>query len=205
MKKPFATLPLVGVILLAAFGLYWVKTESGKVVETPPPAAGVPAGSLKPLATGPLAAFLVHETRKEVGAFTFKDGSGKDRTLAEFKGKVVLLNLWATWCAPCRKEMPDIAKLQKELGGKDFEVVAVSLDIKGPEASAAFLKDVGAENLTLYLDTASKSLTALQALGLPATLLIDRDGKEAGRLLGPADWASPEAVALIKAIVAQGV
>jgi len=122
--------------------------------------------------------------------------------LAKWKGKVVLLNLWATWCLPCRKEMPDLAALQKELGSNDFEVVALSVDRKGAEASSAFLKEVNASSLALYTDEQSKSLQALQAVGLPATLLIGRDGREIGRLLGPAEWASDEAKALVRAAMA---
>jgi thiol-disulfide isomerase/thioredoxin len=200
MTKPFATIPLVIVVLAAAAGLYWFTASTGKV-ESQAPASAESQSPLKPLATGALAAFLVTDPRKDIAPFTFKDAEGKDRSLAEFKGKVVLLNLWATWCAPCRKEMPDLARLQKELGGPDFEVLALSIDRKGLEASAAFLKETGAENLALYTDIESKSLAALQALGLPATILIGRDGKEAGRLLGPANWASEEAKALIKAVM----
>lgn len=203
MTKPFATVPLVIVILLAAAGLYWFNASSGKV-ESPAPSATTetaPAGVLKALATGPLAALLVHDPRKDIPAFTFKDAAGADKSLADFKGRVVLLNLWATWCAPCRKEMPDLAKLQKELGGPAFEVVALSLDRKGAEASSVFLKETGADNLALYTDVESKALAAVNALGLPATLLIDKDGKEAARLLGPAEWASEESKAIIRELM----
>jgi thiol-disulfide isomerase/thioredoxin len=201
MTKPFATVPLAIVILLAAAGLYWFNGSTGKV-ESPGPAASVAApGSLKALATGPLAGLLVHEPRKDIPAFSFKDGAGADKTLADFKGRVVLLNLWATWCAPCRKEMPDLAALQKELGGPGFEVVALSLDRKGAEASSAFLKETGAGNLALYVDQDSKALAAVNALGLPATLIIDKDGKEAARLLGPAKWASAESKAIIRELM----
>ena len=201
MTKPFATVPLVIVILLIAGGLYWFNSGAGKM-ESPSPAASVAqSGSLKGLATGPMAAVLVHEPRKDFAAFTFNDGTGPEKTVADFKGRVVLLNLWATWCAPCRKEMPDLAKLQKELCGPGFEVVALSLDRKGAEASSAFLKETGAENLALYTDTESKALAAVNALGLPATLLIDKDGKEAARLLGPANWASDEAKAMIRELM----
>ncbi len=213
MIKPFATAPLVIVILLIAAGLYWFRVDTGKV-ETPAadPAAVATAGQtqgqaqgqgqgLKALATGPLAALLVSEPRKNIPAFTFKDGAGAEKSLADFKGRVVLLNLWATWCAPCRKEMPDLAALQKDMGGPGFEVVALSLDRKGLEASAAFLKDVGADNLALYTDVESKALAAVNALGLPATLLVDKDGKEAARLLGPAAWSSDEAKAIIRELM----
>ena len=204
MTKPFATVPLVIVILLAAAGLYWFNTGTGKI-ESPLPSATAtettPSGSLKALATGPLAAMLVHDPRKDIPAFTFKDAAGTDKTLADFKGRVVLLNLWATWCAPCRKEMPDLARLQKEIGGPGFDVVALSLDRKGAEASSAFLKETGADNLALYTDVESKALSAVNALGLPATLLIDKDGKEAARLLGPAAWASDESKAIIRELM----
>lgn len=201
MTKPFATVPLVIVVLLAAAGLYWFNGSTGKV-ESPGPAPSVVApGSLKALATGPMAALLVHEPRKDMAPFTFKDGTGTDRTLADFKGRVVLLNLWATWCTPCRKEMPDLAKLQKALGGTGFEVVALSLDRKGAEASSAFLKETGADNLALYTDVESKALAAVNALGLPATLLVDKNGKEAARLLGPADWASDETKSIIRELM----
>jgi thiol-disulfide isomerase/thioredoxin len=199
MKKPFATLPLAIVILLAAGGLYWLLGSAGKVEAPPAPAPA--ATGMKSLATGPLAAFLVHDEPRDIAPFTFKDGAGTDLTLADFKGRVVLLNLWATWCAPCRKEMPDLGTLQREMGSAAFEVLALSLDRKGAEASAAFLKETGADNLALYTDVDSKSLGALKALGLPATVLVDREGRERGRLLGPANWASPEAKALINAVL----
>jgi thiol-disulfide isomerase/thioredoxin len=144
-----------------------------------------------------------HGQRKALGAFTFKDATAKDIDLSAWKGRVVLLNLWATWCTPCRKEMPDIAKLQKELGSTDFEVVALSVDRKGLEASQAFLKDIGADSLKAFTDQESTSLAAIQALGLPASILIDRKGMEAARILGPAEWASPEAQAMIKALIAE--
>lgn len=96
-----------------------------------------------------------------------------------------------------------MAQLQRELGGPGFEVVALSLDRKGLEASAAFLKEIGADSLALYIEPEAKSLAALQALGLPATMLIDRQGKEAARLLGPAQWASAEAKSVIAALIAE--
>jgi len=133
----------------------------------------------------------------------FQDEAGKPLKLSDWKGRVVLVNLWATWCAPCRKEMPDLAKLQKELGSDQFEVVAISVDRKGAEASSTFLKETGADNLKLYMEPTTAIVGELQSAGLPATLLIDRQGRELGRLLGPADWASPEAQALVKAALAQ--
>jgi thiol-disulfide isomerase/thioredoxin len=199
-SRTLVSLAFAAALVLA--GLYWFAGTTGKN-QSRDTAPGAAAGaSLKALATGPMAAFLAAEPPRDIAAFTFMDGTGADKTLADFKGRVVLLNLWATWCAPCRKEMPDLARLQKEMGSADFEVVALSLDRKGAEASSAFLKETGADNLALYTDVESKALAAVSALGLPATLLVDRNGKEAGRLLGPADWASPEAKSLIQSVLA---
>jgi len=145
-----------------------------------------------------MAAFIKHPAPKDIAPFSFADASGAVLDLSHWKGKVVLLNLWATWCAPCRKEMPELAKLQQEMGSADFEVVALSEDLKGAEASAKFLKDAKADALALYVDPKATALEAVQSVGLPTTLLIDRNGKEVGRLLGPAQWNSAESKALIK-------
>ena len=160
-------------------------------------------GGFKAFAVGPMTAFLVKADRPLVPDLSFKDGQGADIKLSQWQGRVVLLNLWATWCAPCRKEMPTLADLQKQLGSKDFEVVALSVDRKGIAASSAFLKETGADSLGLYVDETTKSLDDLQAFGLPVTLLIDRKGLEIGRLLGPAEWNSAEAIALLKAAIAE--
>ena len=116
---------------------------------------------------------------------------------------MALVNLWATWCAPCRKEMPDLAKLQAALGSDQFEVVAISVDRKGAEASSAFLKETGADNLKLYVEPTTAIVNDVQSAGLPASILVDRQGREIGRLLGPADWASPEAQDLVRAALAE--
>jgi thiol-disulfide isomerase/thioredoxin len=160
-------------------------------------------GGFKAFAVGPMAAFLVKTDRPSVPDLVFKDSSGTEIKLSKWQGRVVLLNLWATWCAPCRKEMPTLNEVQKQLGSTDFEVVALSVDRKGLEASAAFLKETGADSLGLYIDETTTSLNMLQALGLPVTLLIDRKGREIGRLLGPAEWNSAEAVALMKVAIAE--
>ena len=160
-------------------------------------------GGFRDFAKGPMAAFLVKADRPPVPDLVFTDSSGSEVNLSKWQGRVVLLNLWATWCAPCRKEMPTLNEVQKQLGSKDFEVVALSVDRKGLDASSAFLKETGADALGLYIDETTTSLSALQALGLPATLLIDRRGREIGRLLGPAEWNSAEAIALMRAALAE--
>ncbi|MGE0009080.1 MAG: TlpA family protein disulfide reductase [Parvibaculaceae bacterium] len=163
----------------------------------PPPQGAVS----KALARGAMTAFVVRPDRKPVPEVSFTPQSGAATSLAAWKGRVVLVNLWATWCAPCRKEMPALAALQTEMGSKDFEVVAISVDRKGLEVSGRFLKEVGATALELYADPSADALGKFQAVGLPASILIDREGREIGRLLGPAEWDSPEAKALITAAV----
>ena len=191
-----------------AFFLAAVYGVVGSLVQDRNAAAGSSesegARVTRALSTGAVAAFVVQPERKKVPDVSFQDAEGKTRTLADWKGRVVLLNLWATWCAPCRKEMPELAKLQQRLGSDNFEVVAVSLDRKGAEVAGPFIAEVGAEALKLYLDPSGKLLHELRAVGLPVTLLIDRDGREIGRLFGPAEWASPEAVRLIEAALAEG-
>ncbi len=162
-----------------------------------------PDGLTKQLATGKLSAFLVHKTRRDIPELNFKDGTGQALTLEKWKGRVVLLNLWATWCLPCRKEMPDLAELQKKYGGADFEVVAISVDRKGAEAAGRFLVETKATDLNLYIDQSTKVLGKVRAVGLPTTILIDRKGKEVGRLLGPATWSGADAVRLIKTAIAE--
>ncbi len=150
-----------------------------------------------------MAAFLVKPDRPAVPSLSFKDGTGAPLSLENWKGRVVLVNLWATWCAPCRKEMPALAELQKLMGSADFEVVAISVDQKGVTASSAYLKETGAENLGLYVDESTKTLNDLQGPGLPLTVLVDRKGHEIGRLLGPAEWTSEDAKALLLAAIAE--
>jgi thiol-disulfide isomerase/thioredoxin len=160
-------------------------------------------GGFKAFAKGHMAAFLVKADRPALPDLVVKDSTGSEVSLSKWQGRVVLLNLWATWCSPCRKEMPTLNDVQKQLGSKDFEVLALSVDRKGLDASAAFLKETGADALGLYVDETSKSLESLQAFGLPATLLVDRRGREIGRLLGPAEWNSAEAVALMNAALSE--
>jgi thiol-disulfide isomerase/thioredoxin len=133
-----------------------------------------------------------------VAALAFADASGRERSLAEFRGKAVLLNLWATWCVPCREEMPTLDRLQARLGGNDFEVVAVSLDRGGPERPADFLAEIGATHLAVYLADTVAVRRAIGVFGLPATLFIDREGREVHRVVGPAEWDSPEMIATIR-------
>ena len=124
---------------------------------------------------------------------------GNEITLADFRGKLVVLNFWATWCAPCLREMPSLDRLQGRLGGPDLEVVALSSDRAGAERVDPFFSKAGIVHLARYLDPRNKTGRALGVRRLPTTLLIDRQGRLMGRLEGPAEWDSPEIVAFLKA------
>lgn len=129
---------------------------------------------------------------------TFTDGDGAPSTLADRRGKVVVLNLWATWCPPCVREMPSLDRLEAALGGPDFEVIALSVDRGGAAVVLPFLENLGVGALGVYLDTSSRVLGALGIVSLPTTILIGRDGNELGRVVGPAEWDSVQAMALIR-------
>lgn len=145
-----------------------------------------------------MAAFVKRPAPEPLPAFTFQNADGKALTLADFKGKTILLNLWATWCAPCRKEMPALDRLQAALGSDKFEVVALSLDKDGAEKAKKFLADINVTKLELYIDPTAKEGFNLKPVGLPTTFLIDGEGREIGRLAGPAEWDSEAAKTLIR-------
>ena len=128
----------------------------------------------------------------------FEDGVGRSRSLAEFRGKYVLLNLWATWCAPCREELPSLSRLARALGGPQFEVLALSVDTVGPEVVKRFYAETGVDGLAIYVDRSLQANAALSVIGLPTTVLIDRDGLEVARLIGAAEWDSPKAIERIR-------
>jgi thiol-disulfide isomerase/thioredoxin len=171
-------------------------------VQPPAPFPPVPTGAgSNPLSQGHVAAFVFRKSPEPLPEVKFKDADGKERTMADWRGKVVVLNLWATWCLPCRKEMPSLDRLQKALGSDKFEVVAVSVDRKGAVASKKFLDETNVQRLALYVDATARLSSDLRAVGLPATLLIDTEGREVGRLLGPAEWDSADAQRLIRSVL----
>lgn len=133
----------------------------------------------------------------------FMDRDGNERTLQDFQGRVVVLNLWATWCAPCRKEMPSLDRLQAELGGDDLEVVALAVDRGDISKITGFYEELGLTNLTIYHDPTAKAGRTLRAPGLPTTLVIDREGNEIGRVLGDAEWDGDDVITLLKAATAK--
>jgi thiol-disulfide isomerase/thioredoxin len=166
-------------------------------VRKPPDAPAGPGANA--LSRGQMAAFVFRKAPEDLPEVKFLDADGRERTLADWRGKVVLLNLWATWCLPCRKEMPALDRLQREMGSDTFEVVALSVDRTGVPGARKFLDEAKVEKLALYADGTARMATTLRAAGLPATLLLDREGREIGRLLGPAEWDGEDAKRLIRA------
>ena len=161
------------------------------------PPVAMPAVTLSAAAANPLELSLFDQPRAvpEIG---FADDRGHHLTLADFRGKVVLLNIWATWCVPCREEMPALDRLQAQLGGDDFLVLPLSIDRTGLPAVKRFYEELGLQRLGIYIDASGVASRALGAPGVPTTLLIARDGREVARKMGAAEWDGPEMVGLIR-------
>jgi thiol-disulfide isomerase/thioredoxin len=161
------------------------------------------SNKLAPLAHGELAALTMATTPLKLPDLTFADADGKPKKLSDWRGRTVLVNLWATWCVPCRKEMPALDSLQTKLGGPDFEVVAVNIDTRDPDKPRNFLKEEKLTRLGFFADPKAKVFQDLKsigrALGMPTSVLVDGQGCEIATIAGPADWASDDAVKLISA------
>jgi thiol-disulfide isomerase/thioredoxin len=198
-------------VLSAVFGALAAAAAAAFLYETAQP-AGKPAGDcpadssklaakLAPLAKGELAALTIASEPRRAEQFAFEREGGGKLTLADFRGRAVVLNLWATWCAPCRAEMPALDRLEAASGDKGFEVVAVNVDTARLERRAAFLDSVGVKALARYADPSGDAFETLRkdgkALGLPVSLIIDKEGCEIGVAEGPMKWDSAEAEALV--------
>lgn len=191
----------IAAAVMAVAAIYGKTGPADNLVAlTPAPkVAGTSPASVERANTGTMSAFVYKSSRDPVPEFPFFDAEKATRTIAEKKGKVVLLNLWATWCGPCREEMPSLDRLQQSMGSDKFEVVAVSVDKNGYDTARKFLDGVGIKSLAFYSDPTGRAPSQVKAIGMPATLLVDAEGREIGRLMGPADWDSPDAKRLIEA------
>src|SRR6201989_1725393 len=211
VPTPSRRIPLVvGAVVVGAVigfaGIYGMGGVNRPAAGDPACGAAVAtAKKIAPLARGEVAALTMATKPLKLPDLAFEAGDGKPKKLSDWRGRTVLVNLWATWCVPCRKEMPALEGLQSQLGGADFEVVAVNIDTRDPEKPKNFLKDANLTRLGYYSDQKAKVFQDLKgvgrALGMPTSVLVDGQGCEIATIAGPADWASDDAVKLISAAI----
>jgi thiol-disulfide isomerase/thioredoxin len=164
--------------------------------------ASADVSSLEALREGDMKKLVFHETPKATSTaeFALADGAGTG-TLADYNGKYVLLNFWATWCAPCRKEMPMLSELQSEFGGDDFEVVTLATGRNSPIGIQKFFDEIGVDNLPRHMDPKQAVARDMAVLGLPITVILNPEGAEIARLRGDADWSSESAKSIVRALL----
>jgi thiol-disulfide isomerase/thioredoxin len=194
---------------LVGVGIGYAGVASYRSFSAPPAAAG-PCGNavtlaqqLSPLMKGEIAALTPAAKPLQIPDLGFEDAQGARKTMADFRGKTVLLNLWATWCVPCRKEMPALDRLQQQRGGERFDVVAVNIDTRDPQKPKAFMEEAKLDSLAYFTDRSARIFQDLKAvgraIGMPTSVLIDGNGCEIATIAGPAEWDSADALALIDA------
>jgi thiol-disulfide isomerase/thioredoxin len=204
-RMPMALVAVALAAALVAAVLYGKGAGASKDDASACPGAKAVAARLAPLAQGEVAALNVNKNPQRAVDISFTGAGGKKLTLADFRGRNVLLNLWATWCVPCRAEMPALDRLQAKMGGSDFEVVAINIDTSRLDRPQAFLADAGVKSLKSYADSSADSFESLKvagkALGLPTSLLIGPDGCELAVMAGPAQWDSGDAAKVVTAMI----
>ena len=215
MKRTLLAAAAVTTVVVLAAVLYWTGTETpAGVAVAPSPEIESPktaeTSAVADANAAPIPAvqtptpepsefpFDLLDPPRPLPELRFVDGEGRPLTLADFRGKVILLNIWATWCIPCLREMPTLDRLQAKLGGPRFEVVVLSIDIGGIPVVEKFYRALKLKALGIYVDKTLRVQRDLGIVGIPTTLLIDRQGREIGRLAGPAEWDSPEAIKAIR-------
>jgi thiol-disulfide isomerase/thioredoxin len=179
---------VVTAIVIAAAASYLLPTDSQSLRR------------LEGFDSGEMAGMEIYEKAKTPPDTRFEDKNGNEMELRDLRGRVTLVNFWATWCAPCLEEMPSFSRLQASIGGKDFQIVVISIDRDGYEVIEPFLRDLGVTNLPSYLDRSNRLTIEVGAIGLPTTLLLDKEGRIVGRMIGPAQWDSEDAIRLIAAL-----
>ena len=180
---------------LTAAVLYMALSLSAIVAQADPLAKAVS------LRDGDMRKLIFHDAPQSLSSAAFDHADGSRATLQDFQGKWILLNFWATWCAPCRHEMPMLSELQTEFGGDDFEVVTIATGRNPPKSIKKFFADIGIDNLPHHRDPKQALAAQMGIFGLPITVLINPDGAEVARLRGDADWSSDSAKAIIAALL----
>jgi thiol-disulfide isomerase/thioredoxin len=165
-------------------------------------AAAADTAALEALREGDMQKLVFHAEPVAAGVMPFTDADGAEHQLSNWQGKVVLLNFWATWCAPCRKEMPMLDALQTEFGGEAFEVVTIATGRNSVQGIRRFFEEAGVTNLPVLLDPKQELAREMGVFGLPITVILDREGREIARLRGEADWESESAKTIISALLA---
>lgn len=189
-----ATIGLGGVAMAAVIAALLLLRPTAAVRVAP---QAIPIPPAVPVDVG----LTALDTPRREPSLGFIDGDGRPMTLDDFRGRAILLNVWATWCVPCRAEMPALDRLQAKMGAPDFQVVALSIDRQGLAVVEPFYRELGLKSLGIYVDRNGRSGTAINTPGIPTTLLIDRGGREIARKVGPAAWDRPEMVARIQEIL----
>ena len=192
---PFNRNLLIMGVALAIMTIAAVVVYSRFTAEEPVPPAPQANGKA---ALGAVGQFVALDTPVAAPDLKFTDEQGKALALSDFRGKVVVLNLWATWCTPCLAEMPMLDRLQRQLGDEGAIVIALSLDRDGKDAVKAFYRQADIRNLGVFLDPSMRAISDARTSGLPTTLLIDANGMELGRVTGPMEWDAPAAVDLVR-------
>lgn len=191
-----SALVYLGVAAIAIAAIAFVALRNPATTGAAPDMSAVAA-----LRQGDMKKLNFHPELRETSKQTFITADGGTGSLADYKGKVVLLNFWATWCAPCRKEMPMLAELQHDLGGPDFEVVTLATGRNPVPALKKFFDEIGIDNLPLHRDPKQEIARDMAVLGLPVTVLINPDGMEIARMTGDADWSSDSAKAILVKVI----
>jgi len=197
-----ATGALALVVLGGGAAFYSVTGDAGNGSCS---AARTTAEHMKPLVKGEVAAVELRTRPQPAPELAFTGPDGQPMTLAALKGKTLLVNLWATWCAPCLKEMPALDTLQKEMGGPDFAVVAINIDTRNLDKPKTWLAENKVATLPFYGDPQAATFQALRKAhkveGMPVSIIVDKEGCELGIIQGPADWASADSKALMRAAI----
>jgi thiol-disulfide isomerase/thioredoxin len=153
------------------------------------------------LAVGDMKKLRFHEEPREVSDVPFQSETGEEMTLADYQGQITVLNFWATWCAPCRTEMPHLSALQTHFADQPVEIVTIATGRNAPAAMKAFFDEIGVDNLPLHTDAKQKLARDMAVLGLPITVVMNAEGQEIARMQGDADWSSDSAIAMLTALL----